>query len=68
LHSLKYLLLAFFLRAIVLKMDPAALDYFIHSPYNMVADIKMLYFYDAKNQRISGRNAPDAGRCQTVGQ
>ena len=45
LRSLKYLLLAFFLWAIVLKMNAAALDYFIYSPYNMVADIKMLYFF-----------------------
>lgn len=45
LRSLKYLLLAFFLWAIVLKMDLVTLDYFIHSPYNMVADIKMLYFF-----------------------
>ena len=45
LRSLKYLLLAFFLWAIVLKMDTVSLDYFIHSPYNMVADIKMLYFF-----------------------
>ena len=45
LRSLKYLLLAFFLWAIVLKMDTVTLDYFIHSPYNMVADIKMLYFF-----------------------
>jgi NapH/MauN family ferredoxin-type protein len=45
LRSLKYLLLAFFLWAIVLKMNAAALDYFIYSPYNMVADIKMLNFF-----------------------
>ena len=45
LRSLKYLLLAFFLWAIVLQMNAAALDYFIYSPYNMVADIKMLYFF-----------------------
>lgn len=45
LRSLKYLLLAFFLWAIVIKMDAAALDHFIHSPYNMVADIKMYYFF-----------------------
>ena len=45
LRSLKYLLLAFFLWAIVLKMNAAALEYFIYSPYNMVADIKMLYFF-----------------------
>jgi polyferredoxin len=45
LRSLKYLLLAFFLWAIAVQMDAAALDYFIHSPYNMVADIKMYYFF-----------------------
>jgi polyferredoxin len=45
LRSLKYLLLAFFLWSIILQMGAAALDYFIYSPYNMVADIKMLYFF-----------------------
>ena len=45
LRSLKYLLLAFFVWAIIIKMDAFALDYFIYSPYNMVADIKMLYFF-----------------------
>ena len=45
LRSLKYLLLVFFLWAIVIKMDTKALNDFIHSPYNMVADIKMLYFF-----------------------
>ena len=45
LRSLKYLLLAFFLWGIVIKMNVSALDYFIYSPYNMVADIKMLYFF-----------------------
>ena len=46
LRSLKYLLLAFFLWAILIKMNAAALEYFIYSPYNMVADIKMLYFFE----------------------
>ncbi len=45
LRSLKYLLLAFFLWAIVLQMNAASLEYFIYSPYNMVADIKMLHFF-----------------------
>ncbi len=45
LRSLKYLLLAFFLWGIAIKMNAFALDYFIYSPYNMVADIKMLYFF-----------------------
>jgi polyferredoxin len=46
LRSLKYLLLAFFLWAILIKMNAGALEYFIYSPYNMVADIKMLYFFE----------------------
>ncbi|RLD90095.1 MAG: FeS-binding protein [Bacteroidetes bacterium] len=45
LRSLKYLLLAFFLWGIVINMNAVALDYFIYSPYNMVTDIKMLYFF-----------------------
>ena len=45
LRSLKYLILAFFLWAILIKMDTAALNSFIYSPYNMVADIKMLHFF-----------------------
>ena len=45
LRSLKYLLLAFFLWAIVIRMGAVALEYFIYSPYNMVADIKMLHFF-----------------------
>jgi len=45
LRSLKYLLLVFFVWAIFIKMDAFALDYFIYSPYNMVADIKMLFFF-----------------------
>jgi polyferredoxin len=45
LRSLKYLLLAFFLWAVILQMNAVALEYFIYSPYNMVADIKMLHFF-----------------------
>ncbi len=45
LRSLKYLLLGFFLWAIGIQMNAAALEHFIYSPYNMVADIKMLYFF-----------------------
>lgn len=45
LRSLKYLLLFFFIRAIIIKMNARDLDHFIYSPYNMVADIKMLYFF-----------------------
>ncbi len=45
LSSLKYLLLAFFLRAIVLGMDDAATYGFMTSRYNMAADAKMLLFF-----------------------
>ena len=46
LRSLKYLLLAFFLSAI-LAMSPAGLQAFIESPYNKVAEMKMgLFFLD----------------------
>ena len=45
LRSLKYLLLAFFLWAVMVQMNAAALENFVYSPYNMVADIKMLHFF-----------------------
>lgn len=45
LRGLKYLLLAFFLWAVLVKMDVVTLDRFIHSPYNKVADVKMWAFF-----------------------
>jgi len=45
LRSLKYLLLFFFVYAVFFQMDEAALRDFIYSPYNRVADIKMLHFF-----------------------
>ncbi len=45
LRSLKYLLLVFFLYAIVWQMNIADLELFIYSPYNKVADVKMLLFF-----------------------
>lgn len=45
LRSLKYLLLYFFLYAILWQMGLPALDAFINSAYNQVADIKMLQFF-----------------------
>lgn len=45
LRSLKYLLLGFFLWAVFVRMDVAQLDMFIHSPYNRIADVKMLKFF-----------------------
>lgn len=52
LRSLKYLLLAFFLWAI-LAMSPAGLQAFIQSPYNRVAELKMgLFFLDLSRTGI----------------
>jgi polyferredoxin len=45
LRGLKYLLLGFFLWAILIKMDVVSLEKFLGTPYNKVADIKMLYFF-----------------------
>lgn len=46
LRSLKYLLLAFFVHAVFFRMGPAAVADFLDSPYNRVADVKMLYFFE----------------------
>lgn len=46
LRLIKYLLLYFFLYAILMKMGLHALNAFITSAYNQVADIKMLYFFE----------------------
>ncbi len=45
LSSLKYLLLAFFARIILVGMDGAAIDAFRHNAYNYAADAKMLLFF-----------------------
>ena len=45
LRSVKYLLLLFFLWAILITMDSTTLREFIYSPYNKVADIKMFLFF-----------------------
>ena len=47
LRSLKYLLLGFFVWAIFFRMTPALVGEFLGSPYNRVADIKMLYFFES---------------------
>ncbi|MEJ5351920.1 MAG: 4Fe-4S binding protein [Melioribacteraceae bacterium] len=52
LRSLKYLLLGFFIYAIFFAMTVDALKLFLDSPYNLVADIKMYYFF-AKISRFS---------------
>ena len=45
LRSLKYLLLGFFLFAVFVQMAPEDVGHFLRSPYNKIADIKMLYFF-----------------------
>lgn len=50
LRSLKYLLLLFFLWAIFVRMDVVQLDHFINSPYNRIADVKMLKFFASPSQ------------------
>ncbi|MBN1211899.1 MAG: 4Fe-4S binding protein [candidate division Zixibacteria bacterium] len=44
-RSIKYLLLAFFVWSIFFLMTPLALKAFLGSPYNLVADVKMYYFF-----------------------
>ncbi len=45
LFTLKYLLLALFSFLIIWKMDIAAIEGFLRTPYNIVVDAKMLYFF-----------------------
>lgn len=45
LRSLKYLLLAFFLWAVLVSLDLPGVLVFLDSPYNKVADVKMLLFF-----------------------
>jgi NAD-dependent dihydropyrimidine dehydrogenase PreA subunit len=46
LRSLKYLLLGFFVYAVFFQMGPVEVADFLDSPYNRVADVKMLYFFE----------------------
>jgi polyferredoxin len=43
--SIKYLLLAFFANIVILKLSVKSIEAFINSPYNKIADAKMLYFF-----------------------
>jgi len=45
LRSLKYLLLAFFLWAVLISMTPESIRSFIYSDYNLVTDVLMLRFF-----------------------
>src|SRR3954467_1614596 len=44
LRGLKYLLLGFFLYAVI-SMSPKAIHQFLESPYGLIADVKMLNFF-----------------------
>ena len=46
LRGLKSLLLLFFLHGIFVAMSPGAIAAFLDAPYNRVADVKMLYFFE----------------------
>ena len=46
LRSIKYLLLGFFVYAVFFQMGPLAVADFLDSPYNRVADVKMLHFFE----------------------
>ena len=45
LRTLKYLLLFFFVYVIFFQMTQIALKSFLDSPYNLLADVKMFYFF-----------------------
>jgi polyferredoxin len=45
LRSIKYLLLFFFAWAVFVQMTPKAIELFVFSPYNKVADLKMMLFF-----------------------
>ena len=45
LRSLKYLLLAFLFYSVLFLMSTTALQAFLDSPYNLVSDVKMFYFF-----------------------
>ncbi len=47
LRGVKYLLLVFFVKLIVLDMPAASLSSFLQSPYWAISDIKMLHFFTA---------------------
>ncbi|WP_019849308.1 4Fe-4S binding protein [Desulfitobacterium sp. PCE1] len=52
LRSLKYILLSFFMAFILIFMDGPSAYGFLQTPYNMIADVKMLDFF--KNLTVTG--------------
>ncbi len=45
LRSVKYMLMAFFLYVILIKMSPDTIQAFLYTPYWKVADFKLLFFF-----------------------
>ncbi len=45
LMSIKYLILGFFIKSIIIDMPPLLIAAFVQSPYNKIADVKMLQFF-----------------------
>ncbi|UCH65860.1 MAG: 4Fe-4S binding protein [Ignavibacterium sp.] len=45
LRSLKYLMLGFLVYSVIFLMTDLALEAFLDSPYNLISDIKMYYFF-----------------------
>lgn len=45
LRSLKYIMLGYLIYSVIFLMTPLAIKYFLDSPYNIIADIKMYYFF-----------------------
>ncbi len=45
LRSVKYILMAFFIYVIILKMDSQAIRIFLYTPYWKIADVKLLKFF-----------------------
>ncbi len=54
LSSIKYLLLAFFALAIFVRMDGAAVEGFLHGPYNLAADAELLAFFRSPSAAVAG--------------
>jgi polyferredoxin len=52
--SIKYLLLAFFSYLILWKMPLPAIETFLRSEYNMIVDVKMLYFFMSPSRLAGG--------------
>ncbi|MBI2952786.1 MAG: 4Fe-4S binding protein [Chloroflexi bacterium] len=53
LMALKYLVLAFFIKSIILDMDGAAITAFLNTSYNKVVDVKMMYFFTKMSTEVA---------------